>query len=68
MIDTKSLFKTKTFWGGALSLAAGVLGIFGYTLTPDAQNALMEAGFSIAAALGGILAIYGRAKATKVTK
>ena len=68
MIDTKSLFKTKTFWGGLLALGAGVLGIFGYTLTPDAQNALMEAGVGIASTLGGVLAIYGRVKATKVTK
>ena len=65
MDDFKSLLASKTFWGGVIALLAGVLGIFGYTLSADDQQALIDLGVGIAASIGGVIAIWGRVKASK---
>ncbi len=65
MNDFKSIFASKTFWGGAIALLAGVLGFFGYSLLPDDQAVLVEGGSAAAAAIGGLVAIIGRIKASK---
>ena len=68
MDDFKSLFASKTFWGGALAVVAGILGFFGYQIGGPDQAALIEAGSAIAASVGGVIAIIGRIKATKEIK
>ena len=65
MDDFKELWKSKTFWGGLIALLAGILGIFGYTLLPEDQAALVDGGTAIAASIGGVIAIWGRVKASK---
>ena len=65
MDDFKSLWASKTFWGGLIAVLAGVLGFFGYQLLPDDQAALVEGGSAVAAAIGGVIAIWGRVKASK---
>ena len=65
MDDFKSLLTSKTFWGGVIALLAGVLGIFGYTLLPEDQAALVDGVAAAAAAVGGVIAIWGRVKASK---
>jgi hypothetical protein len=62
---TKTLFASKTVWGGIIALLAGVAGIFGYSIQPEDQVAAIEVGTALASALGGGVAIYGRIKATK---
>lgn len=66
--DTKGLLASKAVWGGIIALVAGIAGIFGYTLDAGAQEQLSAAIVSVASAIGGILAIYGRVKASKVIK
>lgn len=68
MDDFKSLFVSKTFWGGLMAVAAGALGFFGYELGGADQQALIENGSAIAASLGGLIAIIGRVKASKLIK
>ena len=68
MDDFKSLFASKTFWGGVIAVLAGVLGFFGYELGGPDQAALIEAGSAIAASVGGVIAIIGRIKASKIIK
>ena len=68
MYDYKSIFASRTFWGGLLAIAAGVLGFFGYELGGGDQAALIDAGAAAAASLGGVIAIWGRVKATKEIK
>jgi uncharacterized membrane protein HdeD (DUF308 family) len=68
MDDYKSLLASKTVWGGILALLAGVAGIFGYTVSPVDQAQAIDSVSGIVAAFGGILAIYGRIKATKIIK
>ena len=68
MDDFKSLFASRTFWGGVIAVLAGVLGFFGYELGGPDQAALIEAGAAVAAAVGGVIAIWGRVKASKLIK
>lgn len=68
MDDFKSLFASKTFWGGALAVGASVLGLFGYELGGQDRAAIIEDGSAIAAAVGGVIAIWGRVKASKIIK
>ena len=68
MDDFKSLFASKTFWGGLIAIIAGVLGFFGYQLLPADQTALVDGGAALAASLGGVIAIWGRVRASKTIK
>ena len=68
MDDFKSLFASKTFWGGVIAVLAGILGFFGYQIGGPDQAALIEAGSAIAASVGGVIAIIGRVKASKIIK
>lgn len=64
----KSLLASKTFWGAALAVISALLGLVGYTFGPEEQAALIELATTIGTAVGGILAMYGRVKATKAIK
>ena len=61
----KSIFLSKTFWGAVLAVVAGVLGIFGYDFGTDAQADVLESVYAGVAAVGGIIAVIGRIKASK---
>lgn len=65
MEDFKGMFASKTVWGGIVALLAGVLGILGYTIDATDQVTLVETATAIASAVGGVIAIYGRVKASK---
>lgn len=71
MDSTKSLFKSKTFWGAVIAIAASVAGLFGFEITATDQQDLLSlydqalaAWDSISIIGGGLLAIYGRISAT----
>lgn len=72
MEDTKSWSESAGIWGGIVAVIAGVAGVFGYTITPADQAALANSiaqvvtlVSSIAALGGGLLAIWGRVRASK---
>ena len=65
MSDVKTLFASKTFWGAFVAVLAGALSLFGYQLGAADQAELINALSGIAAAAGGLLAIYGRFVASK---
>ncbi|MGS4886109.1 hypothetical protein [Roseibium sp. MB-4] len=71
MNSTKSLFKSKTFWGAVIAIVASLAGLFGFEITATDQQDLiglydqaLAAWDSIAVVAGGLLAIYGRVTAT----
>lgn len=68
MDGIKSLFLSKTFWGGLIAVLAGVLGFFGYEIAGSDQAALVEGGSAVAATIGGMIAIIGRIYASKKIK
>ena len=64
MADTKSFFQSTGIWGGLVSLVGGV-SFAGYSLTAEDAASAMSLMQGIVAAVGGLIAIYGRVKATK---
>lgn len=68
MDETKSWYMSKTVWGGLIAVAAGAAGAFGYTVAPDDQAQIVEAIVAIATVCGGLLAVFGRVKASKAVK
>lgn len=64
----KAWWQSKTVWGGAIALAAGVAGAFGISVGLEDQEMLTAAIVGIASGVGGLLSIYGRIKANKAIK
>lgn len=65
LTDTKSIWASKTIWGGAIALLAAAAGLLGYAITADQQAELIETGSMIVSAVGGLIALWGRIAATK---
>ena len=63
--EMKEWWKSKTIWGGIVALLSGIAGVFGYTLLPGDQAALVDGGALLAGSIGGLIAIWGRVKASK---
>lgn len=61
-------YKSKGVWGGIIACLAAVAGAFGYIVSPEDQAGLADAAVVVAGAVGGVLAVYGRVKATRVVK
>ncbi len=66
--DTKSIFESKTVWGAIIAIVSAVAGLLGYAFGPEEQEMLIMAGTTISTAVGSILSVYGRVKATKKIK
>lgn len=65
MNDVKNWWQSKAIWGGIVTVLALALTAFGYGIGADDQAALTDYLVSIGGAVGGLLAIYGRVKASK---
>ena len=65
MYDVKSVFASRTIWGGIIALVASLAGIWGYAITPADQAQIVELITGIGGIIGSVLAIYGRIVATR---
>ena len=65
MNNFKGVLSSKGVWGGLIVVLSALLGMFGYTIGLEDQQALTDAVSQIGAIVGGLLAIYGRITATK---
>lgn len=65
MDQVKSWFQSKAVWGGVLAFLGAVLGYFGIDFAAADQAEAVEFVSQLAAAVGGLLAIWGRVKAEK---
>jgi hypothetical protein len=63
MDNSKTWYQSKTVWGALIAIGASLLQMTGKEIAAGDQNALAEAIVSLAGALGGIFAIYGRLSA-----
>lgn len=65
MNDAKSLLASRTFWGAMIAILATVGKGFGIELGTEDQAQLVDHALTVVGVLGGLLAVYGRTKATK---
>lgn len=67
-VETKRASQSTTIWAGLFTVAAAMtpslLANFGVTTGPN-QQAMIDAAAQLAAAIGGVLAVYGRLMATQ---
>lgn len=66
MSDVKSWIFSKGVWGSVIAILGVVLPLFGFHFGVDESTLLGQYIDSIIAALGGLLALYGRVTATKM--
>lgn len=62
---TKKWYESKTIWGGIIALLGAAAGAFGYAVDADTQASIVDLVTVAGTALGGLLAIFGRVKASK---
>lgn len=65
MEENKQWYLSKTIVGASITLLACLGGIFGFTVDVQTQGEIVTL---IVGAVGSVIAIYGRVKASKVIK
>lgn len=65
MDETKQWYLSKTVWGALIAILASLLPAMGMEIDGDAQSRLADDLVSLAGAIGGLVAIYGRLTAEK---
>lgn len=65
MKGMKAWWQSRGVWGGAITLAAGLAGLFGFDVSADLQAELVDHMVEIVALVGGVFALIGRLRATK---
>jgi len=70
--ETKPWYTSRTIWGGLATILALVLGFFGYSVDEATKTLIIEQGPALAAgiagAIGAVLTVWGRLKASKNIK
>ncbi|MDX7756476.1 hypothetical protein [Aeromonas hydrophila] len=64
----KPALKSRAVIGGVIAVGAGIAGLFGVSVDAGTQTSLATTIVDLASAVGGLLAIWGRLKATHVIK
>ena len=64
MYENKPWYASKTILGGIIALIAGLAGAFGIAISPEDQEMIIQGILAVGSAIGGLLAIYGRIRAT----
>ena len=65
MPHTKPWYRSKTVWGSLIAILAAVLGIWDVRIDADDQARLVELIVQATGALGGLVALVGRFRATR---
>ncbi|MFB2551020.1 hypothetical protein [Ensifer soli] len=63
MEDSKVWYESRTIWGGLVAILASCANLAGLEIGADEKGALVEMLATLAAAAGGLVAIYGRVRA-----
>jgi hypothetical protein len=61
--DLKIWYLSKTVWGGVVAILASCANFLGLDITNEDQSGLVDGLTALAAAAGGLLAIWGRISA-----
>ena len=65
MSQTKPWYRSKTIWGSLIAILAALLGVWDVRVSPADQARLVELVVEAAGALGGLLALVGRFRASR---
>ncbi|MDY8109139.1 hypothetical protein U0C82_08270 [Fulvimarina sp. 2208YS6-2-32] len=68
MIDQKEWYRSRTVWGGLVALGAALGGLWGLEVSAPMQETITTTLLDMAAAIGALVAIYGRLAADKTLK
>ena len=69
MDSSKAWYESTAIWGGVMAMAAPVLGaLFHFQMEPGDVRLAAEALAQVGAGAGGLMAIWGRLKATKAIR
>lgn len=68
MTDMKMWYQSRAVWGGLVAILASCANLAGLDITADDQMQLVDGLTALAAAAGGLLAVYGRISAIKRVK
>jgi hypothetical protein len=63
MGELKNWYMSKTVWGGLVAILASCANLLGLDIAPDEQSGLVDGVTALAAAAGGLVAIWGRISA-----
>lgn len=66
MVEEKQWYQSKTIWGALIAVGASFVNALGLSIDTTAQNDLADAMIQLIAAIGAMMAIYGRLSATEV--
>lgn len=62
--DPKGWLQSKSIWGVGLMLLPTIAKLFGYNVSGDDVNTIIQVGSNIMEGIGAILAVWGRVTAT----
>jgi hypothetical protein len=66
MEDSKAWYASKGIWGSVVAIGAGIAGtIWGVSVTEADQTTIVSAITAVGGAVGGLIALWGRLKASK---
>ncbi len=68
MEGEKKWWESRTVWGGLVAIGAAAATAAGYQVDGEIQEQIVEFILAGIAAVGGLVAVIGRVKATKVIK
>lgn len=63
MNELKNWYLSKTVWGGVVAILASCGNLFGLDIAPEDQSGVVDGLTALAAAIGGLFAIWGRISA-----
>ncbi len=64
MDGIKQWYQSKAVWGGVIAIIASLVQLMGYHISQDLQGDLADQAVTLAGAIGGLVAIWGRIAAT----
>ncbi|MDO6966808.1 hypothetical protein [Rhizobium alvei] len=64
MEEIKAWYQSRAVWGALVAILAGVLQMAGLSLDAAGQAQLTDSVLALVGIVGGLLALYGRLKAT----
>lgn len=63
--EAKPWYQSRGVIGGIVAAIAGIAAVFKVNIAPEMQSVLVDGLIGLAGAVGGILAVIGRIKASK---